>query len=66
MTRLEKIEKDIRALEANELARFREWFAVFDSESWDAQIEADAAAGRLDSLAEKALRHRQAGRTGGL
>jgi hypothetical protein len=55
MTKLEKIEKDLQGLNADELARFREWFAEFDAVNWDAQIEADAIAGRLDVLGEKAL-----------
>jgi hypothetical protein len=63
MTKLEKIERDIATLEPDELARFRSWFAAFDAANWDAQIAADAAAGKLDALAEKALAAHRAGRT---
>jgi hypothetical protein len=63
MTKLEKIEKDIEALEPGELARFRTWFAEFDAANWDAQIEADAKAGRLDPPADKALTIHRAERT---
>jgi hypothetical protein len=34
-----------------------------DADSWDRQLEADAAAGRLDALAEEALSEHRAGRT---
>jgi hypothetical protein len=63
MTKLEKIEQDIEALEPGELARFRAWFAEFDAANWDAEIEADAKAGRLDALADRALADHRAGRT---
>ena len=36
---------------------FRVWFAEFDAEVWDRQFEEDVAAGRLNSLAERALQH---------
>jgi len=35
--------------------RFPAQLAEFDSDIWDAQIESDAAAGKLDALAEEAL-----------
>ena len=63
MTKLERISRDIEALGPDELARFRSWFAEFDAAAWDAQIEADALAGKLDELAEKALADHRAGRT---
>jgi|GEM_PF-126067 len=66
MTKVEKIERDVATLEPDELARFRDWFAAYDAENWDAEIEADVAASRLDPLAEKALANHRAGRTGTL
>jgi hypothetical protein len=63
MTKLEKIEREIEALGPDELARFRQWFADFDAANWDAEIEADAASGRLDALAEKELSAHRYGRT---
>ena len=63
MSKLEKIEREIEALAPDELARFRRWFAEYDAANWDAQIEADARAGRLDAMAEKALADHRAGRT---
>lgn len=55
MSRVEAIEKQVEKLSAEELEHFRLWFARFDAEVWDGKIEADAKAGRLDSLADKAL-----------
>ncbi len=48
MTTLETLESTITRLTPAELAQFRQWFAAFDSDAWDTQIEADAAAGKLD------------------
>lgn len=47
---------------ATQLAEFRQWFAKFDESVWDAQIEADANAGKLDALAAEALADYQNGR----
>lgn len=55
MTTLETLESAIAHLDPAELAQFRQWFAKFDSDAWDTQIEADAAAGKLDALAAEAL-----------
>ena len=63
MTRVEKIEREIETLEPEELARLREWFASFDASNWDAQFEADVAAGKLDDLVERALQNHRSGRT---
>lgn len=50
-----EIERAIRRLPATELTQLREWFANYDAEQWDAQLESDIAAGRLDALAEQAI-----------
>lgn len=63
MTKLERISRDVETLAPDELARFRAWFAEFDADQWDAQIETDIKAGKLDKLAEKALADHRAGRT---
>ena len=61
MSPVESIEKAVRDLPPSELAKFRAWFAAFDAAAWDAQIEADAAAGKLDTFAQEALAEYQAG-----
>jgi hypothetical protein len=55
MSELEEIERRIRNLSAEDLARFRAWFIEFDHLMWDRQIEADSKAGKLDKLAAEAL-----------
>ena len=63
MTKVEQIEQDVRKLSETELASFRAWFSEFDAARWDTQLEADAVAGRLDSLADAALADHAAGRS---
>jgi hypothetical protein len=52
---IEEIEKAVEQLPPHELARFRAWFEAFDADQFDAAIERDAQAGKLDGLAEKAV-----------
>ncbi len=61
MTTVETIEREIEKLSPVEFIQLRRWFAEFDSEAWDAQIEADAATGKLDALAAEALAEYKAG-----
>jgi len=63
MSRIEAVEELIKSLSSEELARFRDWFAAFDADAWDAQIEADAKNGKLHDLAERALRDHKSGRS---
>jgi len=63
MTKIEKLEHEIRDLDRDELAAFRRWFHEFDADEWDRQIERDVREGRLDEIAEEALRDHEAGRT---
>jgi len=62
MTTLEVIESEVERFSVKELAEFRLWFAKFDSDAWDRQIETDAAAGKLDSLAKEALAEYESGK----
>lgn len=55
MTDIQEIERAIAQLSRSQLAEFRRWFAKFDADAWDEQIEADAAAGKLDAVADEAL-----------
>lgn len=56
MTKLEKIEQEIAALPPADLHKLADWIAEYRAELWDRQMEQDVAAGRLDKLAEQALR----------
>jgi len=59
---LSEIEDAIERLSPEELREFRRWFAEYDAQQWDAEFERDVAEGRLDALAEEALREYDAGR----
>lgn len=61
MSRVEQIELQVRGLSEAELRAFREWFASYDAELWDLQIERHAEDGTLARLAEKALRDHEKG-----
>jgi hypothetical protein len=63
MTKVHALEKRISALSAEELAEFRQWFAEFDAAAWDRQLERDVKAGKLDALADEALRDHAAGKS---
>jgi hypothetical protein len=63
MTTAEDIEKAIEQLDPRELARFRDWFETFDAQQFDAAIERDAQAGKLDARADEALAAHRAGRS---
>jgi hypothetical protein len=58
----EDIEQAVEQLPPRELTRFRAWFKVFDAGQFDAAIERDALAGKLEALATEALaEHRASG-----
>ncbi|MGC4054799.1 MAG: hypothetical protein QM757_38650 [Paludibaculum sp.] len=63
MSRVERLEGQIKSLSPDELKAFREWFVEFDAKVWDRQIEADSREGKLAGLAERALKDHQAGRS---
>lgn len=55
MLSVQTIEEAIQQLPKSDLAKFRDWFLEFDARAWDQQIEDDANAGKLDSLAAETL-----------
>lgn len=63
MSRVEQRESQIKQLTPEELSALRVWFADYDWDLWDLEIEADSASGKLDRLAEQALLDHSAGRT---
>ncbi len=62
MSTVDEIEIAVSKLSPEEQVRFRHLFFEFDAGEWDKQIERDVDAGRLDQLAEQALKHLQEGR----
>ena len=57
MSNVNEIETAVSQLSPEDLSAFRSWFsAFFDAEQWDRQFEHDVASGRLNKLAEKAIK----------
>jgi hypothetical protein len=63
MTKVEALEREVEKLSLEELAAFRDWFAEYDWQAWDRQIERDSAEGRLDKFAAEALVEFERGET---
>jgi hypothetical protein len=63
MTTVEAITAAIAALPPEQVAQVRAWLNERAEAEWDARIEQDERAGRLDALAERALAEHRAGRT---
>lgn len=63
MGAIEKLELLVKSLSPEELAKFRAWFAEFDAELWDRQIEADTAAGKLDRLIDESMAEHRANKS---
>ncbi len=57
-----EIEADVADLPPAELARFRAWFDQFYADAWDKQFEEDVRTGKLDELADQAIKEFKAGR----
>jgi hypothetical protein len=62
MNKVEKIGREIQEFSPAELAAFRKWFREFDAEEWDRQIMEDVQTGKLEALAEAALKAYASGR----
>lgn len=62
MNKVEKIGREIQGFSPKELAAFRKWFQEFDAAAWDRQIEEDVHGGKLESLADAALKAFASGR----
>jgi hypothetical protein len=62
MSTVHEIEQAIRALGPEDFAALRDWFAAFEADLWDRQLEKDVAAGRLKRFTDEALRDLHEGR----
>lgn len=62
MSTVEEIETAIEKLPREELFELTSWLSGKFSSAWDAQIEEDVSAGRLDELARVALVEHRAGK----
>ena len=66
MTGVAEIKEAIRNLTAEELAEVADWVYDLAGDEWDRQIEADAAAGRLEFLKERVAKAKVEGTLGDL
>ncbi|HMG73951.1 MAG TPA: hypothetical protein VK582_10655 [Pyrinomonadaceae bacterium] len=63
MSTVAKIRAEIEKLTQSEQRELAQWFAEMQADAWDAQIEEDIQAGRLDRLIVQAEADIAAGRT---
>ena len=63
MSRVEQLEDEIKALLPHEFRDLRAWLDEYDAQVWDEQFNADALAGKLDALADMALKDFSEGRS---
>jgi len=54
MSKIDEIKADIERLPSEEVAELFMWLSEREWESWDREIEADSAAGKLDFLVHEA------------
>jgi hypothetical protein len=59
---LAELEKEVLKLSPGELNAFARWLDEYAAETWDAQVERDVAAGKLDRFAKQAEDDFRAGR----
>ncbi|MBX7106384.1 MAG: hypothetical protein K1X57_20065 [Gemmataceae bacterium] len=63
MNTVQSITNAIAQLPPDEVAQIRAWLNEQAEAEWDARIEQDERAGRLDALAERALAQHRSGLT---
>jgi hypothetical protein len=51
-----EIEQAIAELSPQDFIRLREWIDEYETKQWDEQIERDAKSGKLDKIADEAIR----------
>jgi hypothetical protein len=61
MSNVKEIEDAVSHLSPKEFEAFRAWFEEYESQHWDSQFEKDVESGRLDSIAQEALKEYEAG-----
>jgi len=59
---VEELERAVKKLSPDELAKFRAWYEEFDATLFDAKIERDANNGTLDRVFAKSEEDFRAGR----
>jgi hypothetical protein len=62
MSTVAEIEKALQTIPLGDPLKIADWLQQYLDEKWDAQIDADIDAGRLDKLADMAIEDHRAGR----
>ena len=62
MSTVHEIESAVQNLSRSDLSSFRNWFLEFDAEALEKQFEEDVGAGKLDALADEAIKDLREGR----
>jgi hypothetical protein len=62
--KVEEIKRQILELSREEIAELRDWLEERNWQAWDAQIESDVRAGKLEGLVSEALDDYRTGRAG--
>lgn len=63
MTKLEKLEAEIKNLSSEEVRKLYNWLSELQADQWDEQIAADSKSDKLEALANAALAAHKAGQT---
>ena len=61
MTTIVEIQEAISSLSKSEYTQLRRWLDEYDWDQWDREIEADAAEGKLDFLADRVAEAKRQG-----
>jgi hypothetical protein len=56
MTTIEEIKYAVEHLSREDLIDFRAWFIEFEAQIWDEKIKKDIQAGKLNQLAQQAVK----------
>jgi hypothetical protein len=64
--KIQTIEKQVKVLDRNDLAIFRDWFRKYDSKVWERKIKKDVRTGKLEKFAREASAAYKTGKTSAL
>jgi hypothetical protein len=62
MSTIDEIKLAIHHLSRKDLELFRAWFYEYEANAWDTELAEDVQAGKLDPLAEQAIKDLEQGR----
>lgn len=57
-----EIKDAIKHLDEKRFVSFSDWFQKIEDERWDKELESDITRGKLDKIADKALRQYETGK----